>query len=271
MEWPAAKGRSADRGGLDLPAGIRYDEPMSDLPLDAEGLEALTDLEDVWAVAPTLDDLEQDTDILLFIAPGCPVCPHQVKAVATVALANPRIAVEIVDATQDPELAQRYDIQSVPTTIIDDELVLVGVTPAPKLAARLVERQESGEKVLLESLLESGRHSDAGERLASGRATEAFVELWERSTLESRMGLMLAAEEALERNPEGLHDLVPQLVAGLEGDGPLTGDEARKGDTADLLGRIGHPAARPALERLAVDANEQVAEAARAALDEIGG
>lgn len=244
---------------------------MTDLPLDAEGLKALTDLEAVWAVAPVLEPLERDTEILLFIAPGCPVCPHQIRAVATVALASPHVVVEIVDATQDRTLAARYEVQSVPTTIIDNELIITGVTPAADLAARLVERQGPGaERMLFASLVESGRHEAAARRLADGRATEAFVELWARSTLESRMGLMLVAEEALDLAPDSLYDLVPHLVAGLQGQGPLAGDEARRGDTADLLGRIGHPDARPALEQLAGDTNEQVAEAARAALDEMG-
>ncbi len=77
------------------------------------------------------------------------------------------------------------------------------------------------------------------------------------------MGLLL--------DPDGLDALVPHLVAGLEGDGPLAGDDSRKGDTADLLGRIGHPDVRPALERLAADPNEEVAEAAEAALTDLEG
>ncbi len=245
---------------------------MRDLPLDAEGLKALTDLEDVWAVAPILEPLTDDVEILLFIAPGCQVCPHQIRAAATVALANPLVHLEIVDATQDPALARRYDIGSVPTTIIDGDVVLVGLTPAPELARTLVERQgPDAETVVLASLLEAGRHADAGQRLADGSATDAFIELWERSSMEGRMGLMLAVEAALDLDPDGLAPLVPRLVAGLDGHGPLSDDEARRGDTADLLGRIGHPDARPALERLSHDNNEQVAEAARAALDELAG
>ncbi|MGD8321620.1 MAG: thioredoxin family protein [Gemmatimonadota bacterium] len=245
---------------------------MRDLPLDAEGLEALTDLEDVLAVAPILEALTDEVDILLFIAPGCQVCPHQVRAAATVALANPLVHLEMVDATQDPALARRHAIGSVPTTIIDGDVVLVGVTPVPELAHTLVKWQGPGaETVVLASLVEAGRHADAGQRLADGLAADAFMELWERSTLESRMGLMLAVEEALDLNPDGLTALVPRLVAGLDGLGPLADDETRRGDTADLLGRIGNPDARPALERLCHDTNEQVAEAARAALDELAG
>lgn len=245
---------------------------MSHLPLDAEGLLALTDIEAVWAVVPVVEPLRHDTSVLLFIGPGCPVCPHQVRAAATVAAASPRITLEIIDATLDPGIAAEYDIQSVPTTVIDDELFLLGAMPARRLAERIMERHgPDRERVLFASLMEAGRHDEASRRLSEARGIEAFAELWSRSTLETRMGLMLVAEQTLEVDPGSLDPLVPLLLAGLDGHGPLASDQARRGDTADLLARIGHPDARPALERLAEDANAQVAEAARAALDEMAG
>lgn len=230
----------------------------------------MTNPAEVEAVSRTLEKLTKDAELLLFIAQGCPACPHQVRSVATLALASPRVSVEIVDAQQDPELSAQYEISSVPTTIVDDELIMVGVIPATDLAWRLLERQgPEAEKVVFAALVESGRISDAAERLSDGRATKAFVELWSQSTLENRMGLFLVVEEALQWNPEGLNDLVAPLVQGLEGDGPLPQDPSRRGDTADLLGQIGHADARPVLELLSRDPNEEVAEAAEDALADL--
>lgn len=239
---------------------------------DIDVLGDLANPEEVRALQPTMETLEKETDLLLFVGPGCPVCPHQLRSVATVALASDRVGLEIVDASQEPELAAQYQIRAVPTTVVDDELIMVGVVPAAELARRLIERQgpEAG-KMVFKGLVEAGRHADAAERLADGRGTAGFLELWSTSTMEGRMGLLLVAEEALLYDPEGqgLADLVPHLVAGLEGDGALAADDARRGDTADLLGRIGQPAARPVLERLAEDPNGEVAEAAREALAEL--
>ncbi len=211
--------------------------------------------------------LEKDTEVLLFVAPGCQVCPHQLRSVATVALANPHVVVEIVDASVERELAERYDVRAVPTTVVDDELIMTGVVAPRELARRLVERQgPEAAKLVFSSLLEGGRHADAAERLADGRATAAFLEMWVSSTLQDRMGLLLAAEESLLYDPLGLDPLVPALIAGLEGAGSLAEDDARRGDTADLLGRIGLADARSVLERLTGDANPDVAEAAEDAL-----
>jgi hypothetical protein len=243
---------------------------MDDKNLDLEALEGLTNPAEVAAAAATLDKLTKDTEILLFIAGGCPACPHQVRSVATLALASPRVSVEIVDAQQEPALSAQYEITSVPTTVVDDELIMVGVVPAGDLAWRLLEREgPEAEKMVFAALVESRRIADAAERLSDGRATNAFMELWSKSTLESRMGLFLVAEEALQWNPDSLADLAPLLIEGLEEDGPITQDPTRVGDTADLLGQIGHPDARPVLEALSRDPNEEVAEAAADALEEL--
>lgn len=243
---------------------------MSDQELDLKALEELTNPAEVQVASETLKDLADETDILLFVAPGCMACPHQIKSVATVTLANPHIAVELVDATQEPDLARQYEVRSVPTTVVNDELVMVGVIPAPELALRILEQQGPGaDKVVFQSLVESGRIADAAARLSDGRATEHFYDLWKTSAMESRMGLFLVAETALEENPFGLDPLVPLLLAGLEGDGPLAQDPSRRGDTADLLGKIGNEDARPALEALAKDPNAEVAEAAEDALEEL--
>jgi hypothetical protein len=247
---------------------MSMDEPN----LDLEALEGLTNPAEVEAVAQTLEKLTNDTDLLLFIGPGCPVCPHQIRSVATLALASPRISVEIVDVTMERELAAQYEITAVPTTVVDDELIMVGVVPASELAWRLLEREgPEAEKMVFAALVESGRIADAAERLTDGRATDAFLELWSGSTMESRMGLFLVAEEALQWNPDSLLDLAPRLIQGLEGEGPLTQDPSRKGDTADLLGQIGHPDAKPVLEALSRDSNQEVAEAARMALEDLLG
>ena len=243
---------------------------MDDPDLDLEALQGLTNPAEVEAVASTLDKLTKETELLLFIGRGCPACPHQVRSVATLALASPLVSAEIVDVSEDTDLAGQYEISSVPTTVVNDELIMVGVIPAGELAWRLLEREgPEAEKVVFGALVASGRHSDAAERLSDGRATEAFLELWGQSTLESRMGLFLVAEESLQWYPDSLNELGAHLIKGLQEDGPITQDPTRIGDTADLLGQIGIPEARPVLEALSQDPNEEVAEAAADALKEL--
>jgi thiol-disulfide isomerase/thioredoxin len=242
--------------------------------LEFDDLESLVPPAVVEALEEVLAPLDKEVEILVFVAPGCSACPHQVRTVAALTLANPNISVEIVDATQEPEFAAQYDVRSVPTTVVDDELILVGVKHPQAMAEILLARGgPDGEQALMASLLESGRVEDAAERLLYGPDPEAtrkvFVDLWSRSTLQDRMGMTLVVEHALDLEREGLDGAVPLFVAGLEGEGPLSHDPARRGDTAAVLGMIGHPDAREVLEVLSRDPNEEVAEAAADALEEL--
>ena len=74
------------------------------------------------------------------------------------------------------------------------------------------------------------------------------------------IGLMMAVESALERDRAALDDLVPGLL-------PILGaaDPVLRGDTADLLGRIGHRAAKDPLRALLDDAPDLPAVLARLA------
>ena len=73
-----------------------------------------------------------------------------------------------------------------------------------------------------------------------------------------------AVEEALEADCAALDGLVADLLPILR-----AGDAVLRGDTADLLGKIGHRAATDALSALLEDPNPDVAEIASEALGEI--
>ena len=82
--------------------------------------------------------------------------------------------------------------------------------------------------------------------------------------MNARMALMIVAEEALSVDASILDGIVPELVSALD-----TDDAARRGDTADLLGQIGHPRAIEPLKALCSDLNADVAEIAEEALERV--
>jgi hypothetical protein len=203
--------------------------------------------------------------VLVFIAPTCPNCPQAVRAVTGLAAANPHITATIVDAMHHEQWAARVGVRSVPLTIIDDALTLVGVITEDELSDRIMTVDgPDRERAIFVSLLDAGRFSAAAQRMIEGPAAEIFVERWRSSSLESRIGLVLTAEEALELDPGALDALVPELLAALG-----MPDAGIRGDTADLLGRIGDSRAIPALEELCRDSVADVAEVAAEALEEI--
>ncbi len=231
--WVAARAlRTAQ--GLDARPVASYHSAMDESTLDIDALEGLANVELARALEATLQALEKDTEILLFMGAGCAVCPHQLRSLATVALASPRVVLDVVDAASEPELAAHYEVRSVPTTVVDDELIMVGVVPPDEMALRLVERQgpEPAKRVFA-ALVASDRVADAAERLADGRGAEAFLEMWAAADGAERIRLMQVAEDSLLYDPQGMDPLMPRLRQGLE-----SADEDRRADTAELLERI---------------------------------
>jgi hypothetical protein len=198
------------------------------------------------------------------IAPTCPTCPSAVKVALDIASGSPDVDLFIIDGTKCTDVAKRYDIKSVPVTIINGELSLVGVVSRKDIDnARRGEGSEDSSRLVFRSLVRSGQHGEAA-KLLSGTSGLVFTEWWSESTLTERIWLMLVAEESLERTTGSLDGLVDGLIELLD-----TENISLRGDTVDLLGRIGHPAARPGILRLCDDSNNDVAEVARDALEDL--
>jgi glutaredoxin-like protein len=66
--------------------------------------------------------LTEPVHLQSFVTPTCPYCPRAVLAAYRLALANPLVLAEGVEASEFPALAQRYRISGVPDTIIDGAL-----------------------------------------------------------------------------------------------------------------------------------------------------
>jgi hypothetical protein len=212
-----------------------------------------------------LADLREPVELLVFVATGCPHCPHAVRAANRLALDSPFVTTTIVDAQWFPELAERYAVRSVPVTLVDRALTILEVVPPEALAKRILSRADPGYGIeVFQSLVEAGRHTDAAAQIIERSGGKAFVAVWKGTTTFERVPLLIVAEEVLDADPTGLDDLVPDLLPVLEAP-----DGALRGDTADLLGQIGHSAAAAALEALLTDPNPDVAEVAADALEEI--
>ena len=212
-----------------------------------------------------LSELVEPVEIVIFTAQGCPNCPHGVRAAEALAAANSMVTVSVVDTGESAELASRFQVRSVPTIVVNGELTIVGVVTQEELAHHIVEFQgPAADDAIFVSLVTSGRLDDATSRLVHGRGISAFATLWNESTLEGRIGLSLAAQNAIEEDAGSLDTLVEQILPGLE-----TDDDARRGDTADLLGASGPESARSAVENLLSDAHPDVAEASEDALASI--
>jgi len=202
--------------------------------------------------------------IEVLVAPDCPNCPNAVRAAGELLAGGKVSHLHVVDVTSFPNRAEELGVASVPVTVTEG-LVLTGVRSAPELAGKLAARgTPAWTENLLTAHLDEGRAEMAATLLVEAAGVPAFASLWQRSSMTTRLGLMLAAQTALERAPHALDDAVPALLPLLE-----SGDAALRGDTAELLGWIGHPSAAEALRTLCSDPQPDVAEAAAEALESL--
>jgi glutaredoxin len=209
--------------------------------------------------------LERPAELLVFVGASCPHCPGAVRSANRIALASARVTVSIVDVQAHAELAERFKVRAVPLTILDGSLAVSGVVRPAELVDKILSRDdESHAEALLLSLVEQGRFDEASRQIRTDPGAIHFLAIWKGSTTSLRIGLMMAVETALESDRAALDGLVPGLL-------PILGteDPVLRGDTADVLGRIGHRAATDALRALLDDPNPDVAEIASEALEEI--
>ncbi len=213
-----------------------------------------------------LNGLTEPVDLLVPIASACNHCPHVVQTALAVAVVQPLITLTIIDALQFPDMAERFNVKSVPTIIINATRTIVGRIEAEGLVNELVTVE--GTKSLtddLESMISSGRAEDAAALLCKRKEPQAILPLYVSNEFATRLGALVTIEEALGRDPRILDPVLDDLSRLL-----FHEDVGLRGDTADLLGRIGNPAAIPWLRKALDDPDLDVREAVEEALQRLG-
>lgn len=80
-----------------------------------------------------LTAIDTPVQIRVFVTPSCPYCPRVARLAHQLAMANPMIVAEVIEANEFPELSERYRVRSVPKTVINDRIEFVGSLPEAKV------------------------------------------------------------------------------------------------------------------------------------------
>ncbi|GBE35842.1 thioredoxin reductase [bacterium BMS3Bbin06] len=80
--------------------------------------------------AKRLKELGEPREIMVFVSPTCPYCPQQVVYAISSAIEAPdKVSVKVVEIYENRTLAERYQVVSVPQTVINGNVVASGVQP----------------------------------------------------------------------------------------------------------------------------------------------
>jgi alkyl hydroperoxide reductase subunit AhpF len=208
--------------------------------------------------------IEREIKLTVLIAEACPHCPQAVRSALALAVAQPKIKLTVIDASYDERLAERYKVKSTPTIVVDDGLSLVGGVSGQDLVNLLLKAVSGNLTEVIDSMIKNGRAEEAGALICNEMAPEAVIPIYTAPEFSNRMGALVAMEEALSINPRIFDPIVQDLTKLLLGD-----DMPLRGDTAELLGKIGDPAALPALEKALSDPDPDVREAVEEAIENI--
>lgn len=87
-----------------------------------------------------LNNLTTPVHMYVFVTPTCPYCPSAVVLAHKFALESPMIDAEMIEATEFPELSQRFHVSGVPQTTINlGDGTVIGSVPENQLLAEILE------------------------------------------------------------------------------------------------------------------------------------
>lgn len=134
------------------PTGYEFATLVEDIRMAAgQGVPALS--------ADTVETLAQLTAPLhlqVFVTPTCPYCPRAVLLAHKLAMASDWVTADAIDATEFPELADRYHVHGVPRTVVNDAVHIEGAVPESRLMAELIPILESTSSSRLPDLRRNG-------------------------------------------------------------------------------------------------------------------
>ena len=84
----------------------------------------------------------------VFVTPTCPYCPRAVRLAHKLALASDLVRADMVEAVEFPHLANKYQVYSVPLTVINGKHRVEGAVPEARLIEELrraVEKAQPGD------------------------------------------------------------------------------------------------------------------------------
>jgi len=82
-----------------------------------------------------LRSLTTPVELKVFFTPSCGYCPRMVSLANRLAVESPLISAVAIDATEYPDLVQRYGVNGVPKTVINDTAEIVGAVTEDELVA----------------------------------------------------------------------------------------------------------------------------------------
>lgn len=117
-----------------IPSGYEFSSLLEDIALVSGGESGLNADTKAW-----IDSLEEPVHMQVFVTPTCPYCPQAVILAHRMAMESDLVTADMVEASEFPELSNKYSVYGVPRTVINENVHVEGAAPEPMLLAKVKE------------------------------------------------------------------------------------------------------------------------------------
>jgi glutaredoxin-like protein len=123
-----------------IPSGYEFGSLIQAIQLVSAGQPLLTD-----EGLKFIESVEQPLNLQVFVTPTCPYCPQAVLLAFNLALANDQVRASMVEASEFPHLAIKYQVMGVPRTVINEDYHIEGAAPEPMVLDKIREALDESE------------------------------------------------------------------------------------------------------------------------------
>lgn len=115
-----------------IPSGYEFTSLLHAIRMVAAGKAELSE-EGMQALAEVTEPMHMQ----VFVTPTCPYCPMSVVLAHQMAIASQMVRADMVEATEFPHLAMKYQVMGVPRTVINETAHIEGAAPEPMVLEKL--------------------------------------------------------------------------------------------------------------------------------------
>lgn len=117
-----------------IPSGYEFASLLEDIKMIGTGSVDLSE-----ELINEVKSIDKPVHLQVYVTPTCPYCPRAVVAAHKFAYLNPLIRSDMVEATEFPHLARKYNVMGVPRTIINENDFIEGAVPEEVLLEKIQE------------------------------------------------------------------------------------------------------------------------------------
>ena len=128
---------SQDRGirFYGVPSGYEFNSLLNAFMLVSRGEATLP-----VVIRVDLDNLDEDIHLQVFVTPNCPHCPSAVKTAHNFAMYSDKVRADMIEISEFPDMAKKYEVMSVPKIVINEEEDFVGALSDVQFLEKIMAR-----------------------------------------------------------------------------------------------------------------------------------